>query len=157
VSTTSGKNTNLLPFSVITSVLLLFVPSETLFKEVEQYFGHWITNKNAKKTRQLFDMDIINRRFSCQGDILVLPKFYGTLNSEFIKSDELNHRLGACLNFDQVQYMHFSGLGKPWSHAGQISSYISQYEDKAKPMIAKWFKTAYSVCPWIVIHDIHIH
>ena len=32
-----------------------------------------------------FDMDIINIEFSCSGDILILPKMYGTLDSEYAR------------------------------------------------------------------------
>ena len=132
-------------YAVITSILLLIEPNEDLFKTVEEYFGKWMPNG---KKRQYFDMDIINNRLVCNGELLVLPKHYGTLNSEYISSEKLSQKFKVCKDFDQVQYLHFSGLGKPWSH--QLSSYQNRYENEAKPLIQTWFKLAKETCPWIV-------
>ena len=59
-------------------------------------------------------MDILNQRFSCQYEVFVLPKHYGTLNSEYLSTEKLSGRLAKCKEVKKVYYMHFSGLGKPW-------------------------------------------
>ena len=61
-------------------------------------------------------MDILNQRFSCNHEILILPKNYGTLNSEYLKSEKLSSKLSKCKEIKKVYYLHFSGKGKPWQH-----------------------------------------
>ena len=125
-------------------MLLLIEPNEGLFDIVKNYFGSWIF-KNGKKVRQYFDMDIINQRLACHGQLVVLPKHYGTLNSEYLKSAKLSDKMRPCKNFSQVQFLHFSELGKPWSH--HLSNYVGLYEDQVQPLIQTWFKTAKEICP----------
>ena len=145
-----GNDTDIRPpyYAVITSILLLIEPSEALYKTVEEFFGKWMLNAKGKKTRQYFDMDIINQRLACNGELIVLPKHYGTLNSEYLNSEKLSHRYEQCKDFEQVQYMHFSGLGKPWSHS--LASYENRYEASARPLVRTWFNLAKETCPWIV-------
>lgn len=59
-------------------------------------------------------MDILNHEFACKHEILVLPKIYGTLDSEFYPPDPLSSKLSKCKNFSRAQYIHFSARGKPW-------------------------------------------
>ena len=65
----------------VASVLLLAVPSEALFRRVERHFG----TKSGKGKRENYDMDIVNAEFACGGEVLVLPKMYGTLDSEYAR------------------------------------------------------------------------
>ena len=84
-------------YKVITSVLLVIEPNQALFEMVEKYFGAWIYDNNTgAKVRQYFDMDIINQRLACNAELVVLPKHYGTLNSEYVKSDKLSQKMKAC-------------------------------------------------------------
>ena len=93
-------------------------------------------------------MDIINQRLACHGELLVLPKHYGTLNSEYMRTEKLAMKMRKCKKFQQVRFMHFSGSGKPWSHT--FSTYINKYEDEAKPLIEKWFNYANETCPSMI-------
>ena len=135
-------------YAVITSILLLIEPNEELYNTVEEYFGKWMVNGKGKKTRQYFDMDIINQRLACNGEMMVLPKHYGTLNSEYLIKEKASQKFSLCKDFKQVQYMHFSGLGKPWSHS--LANYEQKYEESARPLIRTWFELAHDTCPWIV-------
>ena len=84
-------------------------------------------------------MDIINQRFSCRSEVLVLPKHYGTLNSEYLSTEKLSKRLAECKTIKKVYYLHFSGLSKPWQwHTEDIKEYLENYEMQIKPLIAKW-------------------
>ena len=126
-------------YGVITSILLLIEPNQALFNTMQEYFGAWIY-KNGKPIRQYFDMDIINQRLACHAELVVLPKHYGTLNSEYLKNEKLGAKMRACKMFQNVKFMHFSGLGKPWSHT--LSIYIKKYEKVAQPLIKTWIKYA---------------
>ena len=133
---------------MITSILLLVIPSDTLFASIEPYFGKWVVESGGRKRRQLFDMDIINRKFSCHGKILVLPKVYGTLNTEFMRTENLSRRFQQCKNISQVYFMHFSGLGKPWTRKSSKGRdyYVQKYAEEAKPYIVSWFKLFDQMC-----------
>ena len=103
---------------------------------------------------QYFDMDIINQEFSCNHETLVLTKMYGTLDTEYQNSNSpLSSRMSMCKNFSEVQYFHFSGLGKPWTYAGQMTNYLSKFESGAADLIKKWFYQAHVSCPWLVPHS----
>ena len=105
-----------------------------------------------RKVRQYFDMDIINQRLACKGEMVVLPKHYGTLNSEYMKNENLAKKMKTCKNFQQVKYMHFSGAGKPWSHLGKrLPTYLDKYENDAKPLVKKWFEIANETCHGLLI------
>lgn len=119
-----------------------------MYRSVEPYFGKWITRSNGQKKRQLFDMDIINRKFSCHGKILVLPKSYGTLNAEFMDTESLSKRFQECKSINQVHFMHFSGLGKPWTRKSnqERESYVQKYAEEARPYIFKWFTLYDKMC-----------
>ena len=126
----------------VASVLLLVVPSEELFLRVEKHFG------TKSLQRENFDMDIINMEFTCKGEILVLPKMYGTLNSEYSAGDSLSKRVAQCKNFSQVRYMHFSADGKPWSKRREAISYRGMYPDKeVADLHIEWHKLAKEACP----------
>ena len=102
---------------------------------------------------QYFDMDIINQEFSCNRETLVLPKMYGTLDSEYQKHNSpLSSRMSMCKNFSEVQYFHFTGLGKPWTSADKMSNYLSRFESEAADLIKRWFNHAHTSCPWLVPH-----
>ena len=92
-------------------------------------------------------MDILNQRLACKGEMLVIPKHYGTLNSEYIKNENLAKKMKTCKDFQQVKYMHFSGAGKPWSYFGvKLNAYLDKYEEDAKPLVKKWFELADETC-----------
>ena len=130
----------------VTSILLLAVPSRELFLRVEKHLGS-IWRHAVTKQRENYDMDIINIEFTCKGEILVLPKMYGTLNSEYSTRDPLSQRVSRCKNFSRVQYMHFSGDGKPWSKRRSIDSYRSFYTKEVADLYVEWHEAAKEVCP----------
>ena len=70
--------------TAVTSVLLLVVPSRELYLRVERHFGTKRVISNNKMMDN-FDMNIVNIEFACSGDVLVLPKMYGTLDSEYAR------------------------------------------------------------------------
>ena len=131
-----------IPYSVITSVLMVVIPDEKLFSQVEAFFGKW--TKSLK--RQLYDMDILNQRFSCRYEVLVLPKHYGTLNSEYLSNEKLSRILAKCKEIKKVYYLHFSGLGKPWQHAEDIKDYLDSYEMQIQPFMARWLSLFSILC-----------
>ncbi len=77
---------------MVTSALMVFEPSEELFVKVERHFDPPPDEVKMLGKSPNFDMDILNREFSCTDSILVLPKHYGTLDSEYYERDDL-HRL----------------------------------------------------------------
>ena len=70
--------------TAVTSVLLLVVPSKELYRRVERHFGSKRIGDN-NESMDNFDMNILNIEFACSGDVLVLPKMYGTLDSEYAR------------------------------------------------------------------------
>ena len=136
------------PTVVVSSVLLLVVPSEELFFRVEKHFGTKSRRDNSAVQRDNYDMDIINIEFTCKGEILVLPKMYGTLNSEYSARDMLSQRVSQCKNFSQVRYMHFSADGKPWSTRRDAISYKGMYPNEVvADLHIEWHKLAKEACP----------
>ena len=135
--------------------------SQAKFKNMEWLSENTTTSSTLKSVDlinysffQYFDMDIINQEFSCQREILVLPKMYGTLDSEYqTRNSRLSSRMSMCKNFSEVQYFHFSGLGKPWTSAEQMSNYLSNFESGAADLIKRWFNYAHTSCPWLVTHS----
>ena len=97
-------------------------------------------------------MDILNQEFSCRQEVLVLPKMYGTLDSEYFNGNsKINFRFSMCKNFAEVQYLHFSGQGKPWSSAANhMDNFIARYNGDAAEAVKRWFTHAHSTCPWLV-------
>ena len=71
--------------TAVTSVLLLVVPSRELYLRVERHFGSKRISDNNNEVMDNFDMNIVNIEFACSGDVLVLPKMYGTLDSEYAR------------------------------------------------------------------------
>lgn len=55
-------------------------PHPQLFERVEKHFG------SIRPITRLenFDMEIIHKEFCCNDSVLVLPKHYGTLDTEFL-------------------------------------------------------------------------
>ena len=137
----------------VASVLLLAVPGEELFRRVERHFG----TKSGKGKRENYDMDIVNAEFACGGEVLVLPKMYGTLDSEFRAGDPLGRRLRRCRDLSRVRYMHFSADGKPWSKRRNASSYREVYPDKeVADLHIEWHKLANEACPYMNLGLQHV-
>lgn len=113
---------------------MLVIPSEKLYSQVEKYFGKWHHNQ------QLYDMDILNLHFACRNQIMVLPKHYATLNSEYLVDSELSRKVAKCKEIKKVAYMHFSGLGKPWQHAENVQIYVQRYQMQIRRLIWLWIK-----------------
>lgn len=113
---------------------MLVKPSEKLYGQVQNYFGQW------HKNLQLYDMDILNLHFACRERILVLPKHYATLNSEYLVDSELSGKVAKCKEIKKVAYMHFSGLGKPWQHAENVQIYVQRYQMQIRHLIWLWIK-----------------
>ena len=98
-------------------------------------------------------MDILNMEFACNKEILVLPKMYGTLNSEYMRGLKLYGQMSACRSFNSVRFLHFSGYGKPWERASQprrMLDYIQMHSDDVRPIVYDWFRQAHDSCPWLV-------
>ena len=132
-----------------TSVMLVVEPSTELFRRVKPHFGTW--RKSVKK--QYFDMDIVNKEFACKDQVFVLPSVYGTLDSAFkAKTARERRKEGQCRNFDDVQYLHFSSVGKPWTHGGTHNSYlyVAESEFQMARVFIKWFDVASAICPELV-------
>ena len=55
-------------------------PHAQLFERVEKHFG---SIRPITKLEN-FDMEIIHKEFCCNDSVLVLPKHYGTLDTEFL-------------------------------------------------------------------------
>ena len=60
----------------------------------------------------------------CRDEILVLPKSYGTLDSEYdlgvtSGNSPFSTALSECRDVDSVHYLHFTANGKPWSHGAR--------------------------------------
>ncbi|TRY74954.1 hypothetical protein TCAL_08660 [Tigriopus californicus] len=151
------KNNGILPGSpqlcpgvrhvTVTSALMLFKPSLELFERVSQHFG---TKKIASKKTN-YDMDIVNKEFSCRDNIFILPKHYGTLDSEFCKDAQLFKRTGNCRYFPDTQYMHFSALGKPWTRGdAEARYYISTFSYQVAVQLIEWQQAAQEMCPKVI-------
>ncbi len=92
----------------------------------------------------------VNNIFSCHDEVLVLPKQYCTLDAEF-----MNTTLGLDIGtppdrFDEVQFLHFSAEGKPWSRMSRREYYGSRNHTQLVHTIDKWFEEVEKVCPGIM-------
>lgn len=134
-------------FPMITSILLVVEPSPELYARVVPYFGKI---RPASKL-EYFDMDIIQSEFNCKtNDIMILPKMYGTLDSEFFIENNTFQNYPECLDFSQVHYLHFTLGGKPWTHSWTRTKkhYSSKsFHPNASSMFTQWFHEAHTVCP----------
>ena len=102
-------------------------------------------------------MDIVNAEFTCGEEVLVLPKMYGTLDSEFRAGDPLGRRLRRCRDLSRVRYMHFSADGKPWSKRRNASSYREVYPDReVADLHIEWHKLANEACPYMNLGLQHV-
>ncbi len=116
---------------------MVFIPSQTLFQRVEFH----LKLGSQSKSVELFDMDIINRELACTGEILVLPKHYGTLSTEYLRTYPLYRQMEACRNFDHVQYFHFSSRKKPWQEEPYSPSFKFYDPPRLRDFMAAWFDT----------------
>ena len=115
-------------------------------------------------------MDIIQHEFSCSHEIFVLPKVYGTLDSDFNMAVKSNVEAGECRHFQkvrlenninlnlhffmsvfipQVQYLHFTDGGKPWTRGKNRNEnhYLNKLSEEASYTLREWFDEANQVCP----------
>lgn len=131
----------------VTSSLMLFSPSLELYRRAEKNFN---TKKLVSKKTN-YDMDIMNKEFSCRDDVFILPKHYGTLDSEFSRDQKLFWKTKNCRHFPDTQYMHFSAFGKPWTR-GEVEAryYISTFPYEPALQLIKWQKMAHEICPDII-------
>eukprot|EP00095_Tigriopus_kingsejongensis_P001240 maker-scaffold160_size295910-snap-gene-1.41 protein:Tk01240 transcript:maker-scaffold160_size295910-snap-gene-1.41-mRNA-1 annotation:"hypothetical protein DFA_05069" len=121
---------------VITSVMLVVDPSLELFSRVERHFG----SLKFGTTQQNYDMDILNKEFSCNDNIFILPKHYGTLDSEYNPDQKLYQKNKLCQSFGHVQYLHFSANGKPWTRGSNGNHYyLASYRFEVHAVLMKWF------------------
>ena len=113
---------------------------------MQSYFGK---RRPWEPKLEYFDMDIINDHLSMNDQILVLPKFYGTLDSDFESAETvLKSKIKMCKNFDRVQYLHWSAIGKPWYHSE--SSYVQKHEEVIRPLVQTWYRLTRESCPWMI-------
>ena len=135
--------------TVVTSAFLVINPSDDLFARVRQHFG---TTRASNKSVYNYDMDIINMEFSCHDNVLVLPKTYCTLDSEFSIGTKLHTNLD-CRDFASVNYMHFSAHGKPFSHGRYRVDDIYSKSNFDSPAVLdlfrKWFRYTHKFCGMI--------
>jgi len=91
---------------------------------------------------------------------LILPKVYGTLDSEFNAAEQLGVKLAGCRNFTLTQYMHFSAKGKPWTRGANRTR--NAYSEKYYPSLAvrksltHWFKLMHNTCPQVIKEEINL-
>ena len=97
-------------------------------------------------------MDILNIEFSCKDELLILPKHYCTLDSEYNFSDRLYKASSECRTFSNVQFMHFNKGGKPWTRGVEQTRdhYLKTYEPVVVSHFKKWFEMAHENCPTII-------
>eukprot|EP00095_Tigriopus_kingsejongensis_P011607 snap_masked-scaffold859_size87536-processed-gene-0.0 protein:Tk11607 transcript:snap_masked-scaffold859_size87536-processed-gene-0.0-mRNA-1 annotation:"hypothetical protein DFA_03248" len=145
----NGDNCKGVVFPVITTILLVVEPSLELFQRVRPYFGQ----RRPESHQEFFDMDIIQKEFNClHNEVFVLPKMYGTLDSDFYPNYTILNNYRKCLDFSKVQYMHFTHQGKPWTHRSDWSK--NQYQlgthPNASRMFTTWFREAHATCPSLI-------
>jgi len=92
--------------------------------------------------------------------MLVLPKFYGALDSEFNCAEGLPRKLPGCLDFGKTQYLHFTAKGKPWTRSAERDRvmYGEEYypDPRVRRAFTEWFHAAHDVCPQVFKVDIHL-
>ena len=71
--------------SQVATILMVVEPHPALFKRVKKHFG---SIRPIAKLEN-FDMEIIHKEFCCNDEVLVLPKHYGTLDTEFLLTQVL--------------------------------------------------------------------
>lgn len=91
-------------------------------------------------------MDIINEEFSCRNEILVLPKMYATLDSEFVQFERIATALAECRDFSMVHYFHFTAEGKPWMWGSDADKMLEGYSPEAANVMKKWLEMFKNVC-----------
>ena len=99
-----------------------------------------------------FDMDIVNLEFSCPDQLLVLPKYYGTLNSEYHRPSKLFMKVQQCKDFSKVHYMHFTAHGKPWTYnaASVGQEYKKNYPNEVLEKLEEWMEVTHGHCPNVI-------
>ena len=68
---------------LVTSAFLIVEPSIEMYSRVEKHFKDLNVTNTQSNIKELLDMDIIHKEFGCKDEILVLPKSYATLDSDF--------------------------------------------------------------------------
>ena len=134
---------------MVTSVLLVVQPSVALFERMQKHFA---TKRGGRSSQQNYDMDIINLELSCQDEVLVLPKHYGTIDSEYNEREGLHDKVKECQNFDDVHFLHFTSGGKPWTR-NKVSAkrhYTMNFERKVAKKFEEWFQLAHDICPSLI-------
>ena len=121
---------------------------------------------------EFFDMDIVQKEFSCSNEMFVLPKVYGTLDSDFNKKFTLYKKKSKCRSFRnvsrvanclslsqcttsvpfQVHYLHFTHKGKPWTHPKSWNQnyYLKEFPSHVSEFFREWFQSASQQCPSFV-------
>jgi FkbM family methyltransferase len=122
-----------LPQPFVTSLLLVVKPSLELWKRAEQHF-------DTAFEKKYYDMDIIN--FEFKNEINFLPDEYGCLNSEWEDINTPFHFGDPEKNFDKINVVHFTALGKPWSYHPKM---VRKLRPNAHPIFydlwEKWWST----------------
>ena len=64
----------------------------------------------------------------------------------------LNKRTRRCRRWGHVQYVHFSGKGKPWWHSltKARAIYLREYESEQSRAWRMWFSLAHETCPGLI-------
>lgn len=97
-------------------------------------------------------MDILIQEFCCRDDIFILPKHYGTLDSELKLTEPLNVDLKQCRDWKDTQYLHFSHKGKPWTRSQAMNTkyYSKEFSEDVLVTIQEWFSAAHYFCPSLI-------
>lgn len=63
---------------------MVIKPSQEAFQKLQSKFGsRGRPRARSSHPEEFFDMDLVNMEFACRDQVLVLPKAYATLDSEF--------------------------------------------------------------------------
>ena len=129
---------------------MVIEPSLDLFHRMQKLFG---TKRSGRSKAQNYDMDIVNLELACKSDqVLVLPKHYGTLDSEYSGRERLKDKAKECRDFSHVQFLHFTAGGKPWTRGSIMGkkNYNVNYEGEVRDAFAGWFALAHEKCPTVI-------
>ena len=117
--------------------------------------------KRAKEIPTQADIQTLNDVF--RDEMLLLPSYYGLLNSEWERGDKTYHLHGDSI-FEQAPIVHYTIKGKPWQHkknffagsAWDIEANIlhnTWWDLRKKMKFSKWYNSIRRFCkfdeyPW---------
>ncbi|TRY70741.1 hypothetical protein TCAL_12816 [Tigriopus californicus] len=129
----------------VTTVMMVVEPSLQLYYRVRRHFG----SLKIDTGKPNFDMDIVNKEFSCGDEVLILPKHYGTIDSEYNEMEPLSSITEVCRNQANIQFLHFTSRGKPWTRTGGENRVMYKQEilKEIRPIFHEWALKVRHICP----------